>query len=361
MAASQGPIATTASSCTPETVRGRHLFEIGGYSLHKGLGAGKFIQSATFSVGGYDWCVRYCPDGDSGVDNVDYVSVFLALLTKNAEVKLLYDLKLLNQVTGFSSTILSVHKPEVFISTSSLCSRGYKKFMKRSTLEASPYLRDDRLVIECDVTVIVGKPVSQSKAVCEIQVPPSTLAADLGKLLEEEKRADVAFKVQGEVFQAHKFVLAMRSPVFEAQLYGPMGDKRRRSITVDDMQPAVFKALLHFIYTDSLPVMDELGMEEKQEMVKHLLVAADMYAMERMKLICESILCKRLNVENVAATLSLADQHHCTNLKDACIRFISSSNRTDDVVASQGYPGLKRACPVLIAEIWEKSAKSRKV
>ena len=49
------------------------------------------------------------------------------------------------------------------------------------------------------------------------------------------------------------------------------------------MQPAVFKTLLHFIYKDSLPVMDNLDEDENKEMVKHLLEVADRYALERMK------------------------------------------------------------------------------
>jgi speckle-type POZ protein len=52
----------------------------------------------------------------------------------------------------------------------------------------------------------------------------------------------VTFKVKGEVFHAHKLVLAIRSPVFMAELYGPMGDKRRTSINVEDMEPNVFRA-----------------------------------------------------------------------------------------------------------------------
>uniref|UniRef100_A0A0D9X5L2 BTB domain-containing protein n=1 Tax=Leersia perrieri TaxID=77586 RepID=A0A0D9X5L2_9ORYZ len=50
----------------------------------------------------------------------------------------------------------------------------------------------------------------------------------------------------------------MRSLVFKAELYGPIGDKMRQSVIVKDMQPVVFKMLLHFIYTDSLPSMDDL-------------------------------------------------------------------------------------------------------
>lgn len=202
--------------------------------------------------------------------------------------------------------------------------------------------------------------MSESKTICGIQVPPSDLVDNLVKLLESGEGADVTFKIEEEVFHAHKIVLAMRSPVFKVELYGPMRDKMEPMITVEDMQPAVFKALLHFIYTDSLPgSMENPDKDENEEMIKLLLVAADRYAMERMKLMCENILSKRLDVGSVATTLALADQHHCSKLKDACIQFINSSASMDDLVASQGYEHLKRACPTIFVNIWERSTKYR--
>ncbi|VAI27107.1 unnamed protein product [Triticum turgidum subsp. durum] len=140
-----------------------------------------------------------------------------------------------------------------------------------------------------------------------------------------------------------------------------MGGKGAQDITIDGMQPAVFKSFLHFIYTDSMPSMDDLEDDDKREMVKHLLVAADKYAMERMKLICEGMLCKSLDVENVATILALADQHNCSNLKDACMEFMLSSNRMNDVIASQGYVQLKRSSPDIIVDVLERAAKSRKI
>ncbi|TVU42442.1 hypothetical protein EJB05_08847, partial [Eragrostis curvula] len=127
------------------------------------------------------------------------------------------------------------------------------------------------------------------------------------------------------------------------------------------MKPAIFKALLHFMYTDSLPSMDSLSDDENKEAIKHLLVAADRYDMERMKLMCESILARSLDVDCVADTLALADQYHCNKLKDACIEFINSSNTVADVQASRGYPHLKRAHPSVFVEIWERTTKSRKI
>ena len=123
------------------------------------------------------------------------------------------------------------------------------------------------------------------------------------------------------------------------------------------MQPAVFKALLHIIYTNLLPSMDKLDDEEKKEMVRHLLVAADRYAMERMKMMCEDILCKTLDVQTMATTSALADRHHCSRLKDACAEFIMSSNRLDDVLASQWYVPLKKSCPSVSVNILERIMK----
>ncbi|XP_044335619.1 BTB/POZ and MATH domain-containing protein 2-like [Triticum aestivum] len=362
MAASKRPTERRASRCTPVTARATLVFDIVGYSLHKGMGIGKFIRSTTVSVGGYEWCIRYYPDGaDTHANSQGHVSVYLELLSKGAKVRALYDLRLVNHTTGLSSSVFSVLKsPMVFdsLSTSGTSySWGLPYFKKKSELEKSDYLRDDRLVIECDLTVIKEPLVADTAITAEVQMPPSDLAENFGKLLEAAEEADVAFEVEGEIFPAHKIVLATRSPVFKAELYGPMRGKWSQNITVEEMQPACFKALLHFIYTDSLPSMDNFDDDEKKEMARHLLVAADRYAMERMKMMCEDILCKTLDVQTVATTLALADQHHCSRLKDACAEFIMSSNRLDDVLASQGYVHLKKSSPAVSVNILERVMK----
>ncbi|KAJ1255687.1 hypothetical protein BS78_K171400 [Paspalum vaginatum] len=350
-AALKRPGTRTSSVCTtPETARLTHSFKVVGGVLHKGFGVGRSVRSATFAVGGHRWCILYYPDGRDHPDHLDYAAVYLELISRNnQEASAAFEFRLVNQTNGIS-TFVSKHQRVFDAATSSW---GNAQFMKKGDLKASEFLKDDCLEIECDVTVI-------SKAV-EIDVPPPDILDSLGKLLGSEEGADITLKVQGEVFRAHRIVLAMRSPVFKAEFYGPAKDNRKRTVVVEDVEPAVFKAMLHFVYTDSLPDMDDLGTDKYQEMVKHLLVAAYRYGMERMKLICESILCKRLCVEGVADTLVLADQNHCTKLKDACIGFIGSSDRMDDVAATEGYKNLKRACPALTMEVWEKSAKYRKI
>ncbi|XP_037410303.1 BTB/POZ and MATH domain-containing protein 2-like [Triticum dicoccoides] len=232
-------------------------------------------------------------------------------------------------------------------------------------MEASGYVVDDRLTIRCALTVINDPYVIEEEAHVEEEAPPSEITDQLGKLLEAKEGVDVTFEVQGEKFPAHKLVLAMQSPVFKAMLYGPMMEKDSSRIVINNMQPLVFKFLLHFIYNNLLPadkVMgdDLLDEDDKKEVTRHLLVTADRYGMERLKLMCESILCKDLDAESLATTLALANQHSCSRLQDACVRFIaSSSTKIDDVVASKGYNRLKKTCPDTVMEMWEKASRLR--
>jgi speckle-type POZ protein len=94
-------------------------------------------------------------------------------------------------------------------------------------------------------------------------------------------------------------------------------------VAIDDMQPVVFRALVRFVYTDVVVLPGDLEGEEYKEMVRHILAAVDRYGVERLKLICESLLCKCLDGNTVETTLALADQHYCKTLKEVCVHFMS--------------------------------------
>lgn len=86
-----------------------------------------------------------------------------------------------------------------------------------------------------------------------VQVPPPTLGADLKKLLESGHNADVTFKVEDAELAAHRMILTTRSAVFAALLNGEMREGKEGVVTVEDIRAPVFRALLHFVYTDTLP------------------------------------------------------------------------------------------------------------
>ncbi|KAK2417410.1 BTB/POZ and MATH domain-containing protein [Trifolium repens] len=86
--------------------------------------------------------------------------------------------------------------------------------------------------------------------------------------------------------------------------------------------------MLLFIYSDRLPdIYDAISstpMCSYTVMVQHLLAAADLYNLDRLKTLCESRLCEEINTENVATTLALAEQHHCPQLKAICLKPIAN-------------------------------------
>ena len=87
------------------------------------------------------------------------------------------------------------------------------------------------------------------------------------------------------------------------------------------------QALIHFIYWDVLPDMEEpFGLNSQWAatlMAQHLLAAADRYALERLRLLCEARLCEDVAINTVATTLALAEQHQCIQLKSVCLKFIA--------------------------------------
>ena len=171
----------------------------------------------------------------------------------------------------------------------------------------------------------------------------------------------MSHSVLGEIRLEHTRFCWRCGPVFRAELYGPMKESKAQHVTIDDMQPAVFRALLHFIYTDSLPDdVDQNAGVSKSDLIWHLLVAADRYAVDRLKSLCERILCKNLEVETLSATLALAYQHNCDRLKGICLDFISISSVMDAVMATDGYKDLKMTCPAALIDMFEKTLRFHK-
>ncbi|GJN36691.1 hypothetical protein PR202_gb25574 [Eleusine coracana subsp. coracana] len=356
-------IKTTSTCYPPEVVQGTHVFDILGYSKHRGLGAQSFVRSGVFSVAGHDWAILLYPDG-YGVelaDGMDFISAYLRLLSTGDKVHVSCDIRLVDPATGVSKSaqpalvtmrVLDPKESRVL----------HCMMIPRNELEGT-YVKNDRLTMECVVTVRKEPRVSKTRVFPRIKVPASDIKRQLANLLHEKEGADVMFSVAGEIFTAHKVVLAMRSPVFKAELCGPMSQTGKQPIVIEDMQPDVFKAFLYFIYTDSMKGSDDLEADyqsENCEMIHHLLVAADRYDIARLKLICQSILCKNIDVRNVATTLALADQHHCDRLKDACIEFMSCLSTMNDVVATQGYQDLARTSSSILADAEGRIAKLRK-
>ncbi|XP_078158990.1 BTB/POZ and MATH domain-containing protein 1-like [Carex rostrata] len=185
---------------------------------------------------------------------------------------------------------------------------------------------------------------------CSLGVPKSLdLQSQIGQLLESSETADVTFCVENRSFTCHRIVLAARSPVFKAMLFGNMAEATQQQIKIADMCLEVFEAMLHFIYTDSVPACKS----EKKSMkfTQHLFVAADRYAIEGLKALCEDKLCGLISLDTVTTTLALALQHNFPRLKKACLDFIAEPGTLISWMLTDEYVDLGKSFPSIMTEI----------
>ncbi|KAJ9531532.1 hypothetical protein V8C86DRAFT_2577159 [Haematococcus lacustris] len=256
---------------------------------------------------------------------------------------------------------------------------GYRKFVKRSILEepARGFLVNDTIIIKYIIELVVSSGGALSRSTQPagprsdlIRVPSPNISADLAHLLASGDNADFEMVVEDEVIPVHKVVLCCRSEFFKAMLCSPMREGQENRIVISDIKAPVFRALLHFIYTDNLPEepldsslpgggpsapCQSQGQGQGQgqgmdaAMAQHLLVAADRYQLRRLTRICERRLCETIDVATVATTLTLAEQNSAEELKKVCLEFVSRNLAA--VMQTDGYKHMTSSCPALQAEI----------
>uniref|UniRef100_A0A0D9VRM6 BTB domain-containing protein n=1 Tax=Leersia perrieri TaxID=77586 RepID=A0A0D9VRM6_9ORYZ len=317
---------------------------IANYSLAKAhVPNSKRIDTPTIRARGHTcWHVGVFLNGRDAED-ADYVSfLYLDGVAPAAEEKTVYAQAVFSLLDIEGNPVPSYTNTTVLVNFSEEWMWGYKQFIKRETLENRQYLKDDCFSVRIHVFVMKA----------DGKVPPSNLHQHFGDLLLSKVGADVKFQVGEKEFDARRLVLAARSPVFKAELFGRMRESTNKSaIKIDDMEEEVFEAMLTFIYTDALPETKQL---DEVTMIQHLFVAADRYDLERLKLICERSLYKHIETGSVADILVLAEQHCCHQLKEACLEFLRTSSSLDEVMETDGFGYILNNCPGLVKELLSK-------
>jgi len=157
-------------------------------------------------------------------------------------------------------------------------------------------------------------------------VPAPRLISDWRALLASGEDSDVTFEAGDEILRAHSIVVSLRSGTLKGLLRS--GTKKSRTISVPpEIEPAVFKQLLEYLYTEDMKL-------ESSEHAQHMLHAADFYGVEPLRSLCSTELCKSLSAANVLTTLMLAHQNSCPELRSYALRF-AAANASAVLVSSE--------------------------
>ncbi|CAL5081012.1 unnamed protein product [Urochloa decumbens] len=176
--------------------------------------------------------------------------------------------------------------------------------------------------------------------------PPRALGHDISVVAPD--LADVSFRVEGETFAAHRLVLAARSPVFKAALYGEMAESKASTIVdIGDMRAPTFRSMLDYMYHGTLPAAAATPEMEFQ----HLYVAADRYGLDTLKEMCEEVMCASVSVSTVLSNLVFAEERMCKKLKPSCLDFLAVRENFVEVAVTGEYVDMMKESPGLLAEV----------
>ncbi|XP_063089716.1 speckle-type POZ protein-like [Cavia porcellus] len=344
---SSGPVAENQHATEIKVVKFSYMWTISIFSFSlKEIGSA--IESSTFSPEANDnlkWCLRVYPKGINE-ESKDYLSLCLALIScpmREAWAKFtFYIVNDKGQNTkGLSSQEIQRFDPGT--------EWGFRKFILRDFLldATNGLLPDDKLTLFCEVKVT--KDTTDSFSLNNkniVKACENWLASDLAGLWKNSLLADCCFFVAGQEFQAHKAILAARSPVFKAMFQHEMQESKNNRVEISDMEPEVFKEIMFFMYTGKAP---DLG-----RMAPDLLAAADRYGLGCLKLMCEKHLCCNLSVKNVIKILILADFHSAHQLKVCAVDFINL--HISDILETEEWKSLVVSHPHLVAEAYQSLA-----
>jgi speckle-type POZ protein len=280
----------SGSTVSVRWATGGHLFRIDGYTqVRNRVPNGTAITSWAFRVGGHEWRIACYPNGETQ-EHEGCISLFLQQVS-HGESTATFKFSVLDQAgePSFTGTSLGERR----FSGSDVW--GLRNFLRNEHLKEDEHLIDDCLVIQCDVAVDLGLGTSSHADVAAPEehggVAPSPPFDIDGQQLWEaiwySQRPDVKIEVSGgETLAAHRWILEARSPVFRDDLALAPIVENTAELSVGDVDAEVLRALLQFMYTDTLPEMSQL---EATAMADRLLAAADRYKMEKLKLICQDM------------------------------------------------------------------------
>jgi len=138
-------------------------------------------------------------------------------------------------------------------------------------------------------------------------------ASHMQLLWKDKLFADITFVVQDEEILAHKNIL-VKSHYFLTMFQSGMMESNSSKITVPDISPINFKAILEFIYFGKIVLTEKLALD--------LIVLADMYFLSDLKADCESYLTTCVSMTNFLNYMKVAETADAQKLEDKVASFL---------------------------------------
>mmetsp|Transcript_2752 Transcript_2752/g.4661 ORF Transcript_2752/g.4661 Transcript_2752/m.4661 type:complete len:385 (+) Transcript_2752:42-1196(+) len=275
---------------------------------------GEFIASPVlFCIKGHEFVADFYPNGHEAAE-VGQSSIYLRRSSGRAESILVK----FEFARGPAVPNISASDEYMEFGLQPNLIKGYRNWTSVEELKN----KDDTLEINIHAIVRHGNYGATDSDVGAIVA--HSLVADLAASLESGVGADVTLQLSDCERRVHKSVLMARSPVFRQMFENNMVESRTGKVHMPDVDGSVIDLFLKFLYTDALPEGDV----NLDKLCRSLLPVASKYEITGLTKYCCKILVKAISVENAVDLLKIADAVSVTELRDAALKFISSSQAT---------------------------------
>ncbi|XP_068241439.1 BTB/POZ domain-containing protein 2-like [Palaemon carinicauda] len=174
--------------------------------------------------------------------------------------------------------------------------------------------------------------MAQSSSNTDWQTGLSRISQRAGYLLQSGQWSDCTFVVGNEnnqkTLEAHRLILAMSSPVFEAMFFGGMAEKGDKPVEILDVQPQAFKALLQYIYSDEINL-------RSFDQVCEICYAAKKYMLPSLVEQCTQFIWSDLHPGNVCRAFEFARLFEEPLLLEKCLQIICT--KTEEVLKDSSF------------------------
>ncbi|KAJ8672956.1 hypothetical protein QAD02_004217 [Eretmocerus hayati] len=263
---------------------------------------GELSLSSKIIVGNYEFQIQVYPGGKTE-DVKDYISIYLHLI-KPSKLNMKYALSILLGNEKCLHRIGTKHND--FDVERGDTTYGWRKFVERS------YVTDTILASTNDQLIILLEFFDSVLPLCPYQTKK---LCGYEKYVNNERLSDIKIIVGDHTIYAHKILLGSENEVFMAMFSHDVRENKENIIEIEDIDFDTMIELIRFIYVGHV--------RDIEKRPKELLIAADKYGVDELKIHCEKFLSQLFSIHNVLEYLQFADQYKAHHMKIEALTFLS--------------------------------------
>lgn len=181
----------------------------------------------------------------------------------------------------------------------------------------SAFFRDSCFAYEfhVKVTIVYCGTTEDVKMPKKLTVTPCWVS-EATKLIDSIDLTDFTYIVRGKMFNVHKSILSLASPVFRSTFDCGLDESKDNTATIDDCDPDMFEHLLKFVNKGIVP-------DNIHEIALELYKLGHLYQIESLQRICYAhLMDTKLVRDNVVELYEAAIVYDLIRLKSDCWNFI---------------------------------------